>query len=512
MRAQEFVTEYRTPKPVLTNGQANYNGIVIKYRANRQEGTLDIQALSPQGKVLGFVNFFTGPGGYSVPLRTYRDLEAENLQVDEKYRGQGIAQTMYDFVKSQGYKIYRSDDQTDAGSGFWDKHRGEDSEVWESFNQPYPIKWEKSEHGDYDALAKLDDGTYLSIMFNNEGDDEYQIEFHRNNSQAVTGEGDAQRVFATVLQAIQEFLKVEQPWRFIFSASKDVEPGQNVQSRARLYDRLIQRYAGSWGYDVYHEDHGDQITYELTQKKITEISDERLQDYLSHAGRRVDSRLERMARARQRLDKGYEIYHAEDPDRVVHKFEANTPQLAQRYYQDYIERYESDVDYDLRLRRATGLEENVISESRLPKSIDQFLHSLTPSDVGVEEIGPYRIHFEGFTDDCKSSSDYCANPEAVYQEVFNDFVQREGGGKPVASGMIGDEDYPVLYSVFLKQIDENFADGKKPGRKGLSKRVGIPKKATLAQLQKIASSSTGERRRMAQWQLNMRRGRAKKNK
>lgn len=62
------------------------------------------------------------------------------------------------------------------------------------------------------------------------------------------------------------------------------------------------------------------------------------------------------------------------------------------------------------------------------------------------------------------------------------------------------------------EIWENFADGKKPGRKGLSKRVGIPKKATLSQLEKIAKSSTGERRRMAQWQLNMRRGRAKKTK
>jgi 8-oxo-dGTP pyrophosphatase MutT (NUDIX family)/GNAT superfamily N-acetyltransferase/predicted nucleotidyltransferase len=64
----------------------------------------------------------------------------------------------------------------------------------------------------------------------------------------------------------------------------------------------------------------------------------------------------------------------------------------------------------------------------------------------------------------------------------------------------------------LMQLMENFADGKNPGRKGLSKRVGIPKKASLSQLQKIASSSTGERRRMAQWQLNMRRGKAKKNK
>jgi hypothetical protein len=57
--------------------------------------------------------------------------------------------------------------------------------------------------------------------------------------------------------------------------------------------------------------------------------------------------------------------------------------------------------------------------------------------------------------------------------------------------------------------NENFADGKKPSRKGLSSRVGIPKKATLGKLEKISKSSTGERRKMAQWQLNMRRGKNK---
>lgn len=63
-----------------------------------------------------------------------------------------------------------------------------------------------------------------------------------------------------------------------------------------------------------------------------------------------------------------------------------------------------------------------------------------------------------------------------------------------------------------EDIEENFDDGKKPGRKGLSRRVGIPKKASLSKLQQIASSSTGEKRRMAQWQLNMRRGKARNNK
>lgn len=57
-------------------------------------------------------------------------------------------------------------------------------------------------------------------------------------------------------------------------------------------------------------------------------------------------------------------------------------------------------------------------------------------------------------------------------------------------------------------MDENFKDGKNPGRKGISKRVGIPKKASMAQLQKLSKAS-GEKGRMARWQLNMRRGKKK---
>jgi hypothetical protein len=62
----------------------------------------------------------------------------------------------------------------------------------------------------------------------------------------------------------------------------------------------------------------------------------------------------------------------------------------------------------------------------------------------------------------------------------------------------------------VTQSNENFADGKKKGRKGLSKKVGVSQKMSISQLQKIAKNSTGERRRMAQWNLNMKRGRKKK--
>jgi len=138
----------------------------------------------------------------------------------------------------------------------------------EAFDRPYPHEIDqKSEFGDYDTLVRLPDGNYLSIMFNNEGNDEWQVEFYRNNSQEITGEGDAQRIFATVLNAIQKFVKEHEPWRLIFSAKKDVDPGQNSESRAKLYSRLVQRYAAAWGYDDYSEDHGDQVVYVLTRLK-----------------------------------------------------------------------------------------------------------------------------------------------------------------------------------------------------------------------------------------------------
>ncbi len=38
--------------------------------------------------------------------------------------------------------------------------------VSEAFDQPYPLlRWEKGDFGDVDAIARLDDGTFLSIMF-----------------------------------------------------------------------------------------------------------------------------------------------------------------------------------------------------------------------------------------------------------------------------------------------------------------------------------------------------------
>ena len=59
-----------------------------------------------------------------------------------------------------------------------------------------------------------------------------------------------------------------------------------------------------------------------------------------------------------------------------------------------------------------------------------------------------------------------------------------------------------------KKANENFADGKGPGRAGDSQRHGIPKGATMAELEKAAKAS-GRKGQLARWQINMRRGKKK---
>jgi hypothetical protein len=144
--------------------------------------------------------------------------------------------------------------------------------LMEAFNAPYPMTWEHSKDS-HDALVKLPDGTNLSIMFSKEymfGDEEdWHVEFWRNNSQEVTGEGDAQRVFATVLNAIQQFIKTENPERIRFSASKD----QEADSRTNLYGSLVRRYANAWGYEVDSSEYGGSTVfnfYKLHEQDLNE--------------------------------------------------------------------------------------------------------------------------------------------------------------------------------------------------------------------------------------------------
>ena len=136
------------------------------------------------------------------------------------------------------------------------------SGVTEAFDQPYAIQWTK-QNSDWHATADLDDGSELVVLFMSQGDNQWMVEFERDENMEITGEGDAPRVFATVLTAMQQFIAKRKPAMLNFSAEKEDDP---TGSRARLYDRMIQRYVSGTGYDLTRKDYPGGATYTLTKQ------------------------------------------------------------------------------------------------------------------------------------------------------------------------------------------------------------------------------------------------------
>ena len=634
MRAREFIIE----------GRENYHGLNILLQQDEDEVFVKASA---GGRELGHV-LFVQDGEYLMP---------QDLEVDERYRGQGIAQTMYDYVKSRGYNIRRSGQQTDAGAGFWAKHRPEQN-VWEqgmgesltkdrnlsaatrkyirdhewkltmvdpqnldldslddpfnrvididtdhptnlqdpiivhangttiidgfhrayqaqrqgldkipawvpvqpgmaegkitlstdpnwygatvdnykatgpvvdipadklvgfepddkmnqpkskanvkkivaglkrghklppllvrkykngyqvldghhrfkaykllgvqlipaqivpardieekgkqgvaeSLDQPYPLTWEQSEHGDWDATTQLPDGTPLTIMFDHGTPYEVEVSFERSGSMEVTGGGDSQRVFATVLAAIKHYIQqIERPANLAFSATKEVDPDQKSTSRSKLYDRLVNRYASSLGYKAKTFDFGDRVSYLLTP--LQNPSTQQAVAENKHASQ----------------------YLSQIPMltwKPVNRSVWNTIQ-----------------------------DEGLDQEQQAPDHSDWVMASLSISPEHAQAL-------QALDDDAL--------------EYFNRFDIDLKSQYPGLTDLI-DYDTGTVTIVKPMSVTENFADGRNPQDKGDSARHGIPKHATIAQLEKIRSSKTASPRKkqLAHWQINMRRGRAK---
>lgn len=231
-------------------------------------------------------------------------LQAVQVVVEPEYRGEGLANTMYAYAKMLGNTIKPSGTQTDQGKAMWAKWGTDarhlthehnktigETELSEAFDQPRGIDWEQSEESEaVDAIARLSDGTALTVMFEpeawtNDSPTDWSVSFWRGNSQEVTGAGNAQEVFATVLSAIRQFVHAHNPEMIEFSASKDpqadmAQPGANInpESRAKLYDRMVNRYASAMGYQVQQHHRTGQVTYTLRRVKKSLSED---QDYMA---------------------------------------------------------------------------------------------------------------------------------------------------------------------------------------------------------------------------------------
>ena len=125
----------------------------------------------------------------------------------------------------------------------------------EAFDKPYPVRLTKRKFEGfeiYDARFKADDGSSIHIMIDSrEHIDDYdelmwRISFTRNGTQEVTGEGDAMRIFATVIKVTKDFLKKEDPKYVEMSAYKPRGViSKDKVSREKLYDKMVMRFMPS---------------------------------------------------------------------------------------------------------------------------------------------------------------------------------------------------------------------------------------------------------------------------
>ena len=99
------------------------------------------------------------------------------------------------------------------------------------------------------------------------------------------------------------------------------------------------------------------------------------------------------------------------------------------------------------------------SANSLPQKLQDFLHTLTPTDNsyrGPQTVGIYRVHYEGFTDECNDGYDN-NSITGVYDEVWSDHNDREAKlrrqpeAKPIYQGYLGRlgcNSNPILFSVY----------------------------------------------------------------
>jgi hypothetical protein len=473
--------------------------------------------------------------------------------------------------------------------------------VKEAFDQPYDIRWSKGDHGDYDAYADLDDGTGLEIAFLDQQHNSWMVDFFRDNSTEITGEGDAYRVFATVLTAIREFIVKQQPDKLNFSAEKQDDPRG---SRASLYDRMIQRYISGTGYALTRQDHPDGATYTLTRTQ--QDVDEGLKSKLAGAALaggmalgagganamdwkdaamtgamfvpgigqvakayNVGSSLWDAAKAaKQYKDLGKEI------DALAAQQKALPKQTSTVTYDPKNADKFEPVDENFADGKGKGTELKNSIPTGLYFEIDDVRVGQLYQGLGIGAllyklvvtcIARLNPKVKGLLSPRKNRLSTAANVSKIYSQLggkiningakdtydllpIKNYITLEVEPQPGAQiaaisgkniSFLVDEagPYRVVLTVFdhntMKpigfisataffwdsetetlnndNITENFADGRNPQDKGDSKRYGVPTKASVSTLRKVAKQG-GRKGQLAHWMANMKAGRAKARK
>ena len=138
------------------------------------------------------------------------------------------------------------------------------TQINELFDKPARWQMTRDSHGAVDYQSNVN-GKDLVVVFDIIAPETWEVIFTVDSQLAVTGEGDGDemKVFSTVLDIMSDFIKNKDPEKLYFTAEKSPS---SSDSRIRLYNRLINRFASSRGYmlkDKY--DDGSEVSYTLVR-------------------------------------------------------------------------------------------------------------------------------------------------------------------------------------------------------------------------------------------------------
>lgn len=117
----------------------------------------------------------------------------------------------------------------------------------EAFDKPYKFEWKVKQDRWWTGTTRISGGRVLSINLRAMGKSDkgimWELIFTVNEDIRTTGGGDQFRIFATVLDALKEFIEEVEPYQIRFSSNKT-----NADSRSKLYTRIIQKFGTVMGY------------------------------------------------------------------------------------------------------------------------------------------------------------------------------------------------------------------------------------------------------------------------
>ena len=450
MRAREFITE--SVNPDILNKKFRHTQVIGDYTYTADveifldEPLLNIKAYDGD-KEIGHI-LFEIYGYEDDPANGY--LESGGTEVDPKYRNKGVASTMYAYAKMLGNDIRPSWNRTAQGKGMW--------AAWEKSGDakhlmPEPVNelfqsgknWKWDFTGSEEAMAEFTVGK-VNYMFHAYGaDGQWEAEFKVNDKK---------------MDRLQKF--------GLTGTGNSAEVMSTVVDIMRSF---LEKY----------RDQIEVLTFSAEEDSRQGLYARMIKRLLPNWTMRLDGKYFTLIAPKQSVTESNQpraagcIVVAEDTGRWC---------LQQR--SDQVS------DPGVWSTWGGGVEPGETLEQAVLRELAEEGGYHGPARLKHVHTSPQYATYIAFV-----PNEF--EPEINYESKDWCWADQDQLPEPLHPGL----------EEALSKLNENFHNGKKPGRKGLAKRMGVNCKQSVSKLRSIAKNSSGERQRMAHWCANMKSGRNK---